>query len=157
MTVLGTFTSGQVLTSQQLNQLNNVTALELTSIFTIPTGAATNITFGAGTETVDVSTWHDTSSNTERITPTINGYYLVSAWVRWNETALNDYGLKVLKNSTVEAEVWLEGDYFPAGGVSKVILLNGTTDYIRIQGQTSSGVSRFINRAGLSVMLLRSV
>ena len=156
MTVLGTFTSGQVLTSQQLNQLNNVTALELTSIFTIPTGAATNITFGAGTETVDVSTWHDTSSNTERITPNINGYYLVSAWVRWNETALNDYGLIVLKNSTVEAEVWLEGDYYPAGGVSKVILLNGTTDYIQSYARSVCSSTGTWNVSYFSGFLVRA-
>ena len=155
MATLGTFVAGQVLTAAELNQLNNVTSLELTATFNIPTGAPTNITFGAGTETVDVSGWHSTSTNTERITPTVEGYYLANAWVRWNETALNDYGIVLVKNSATEAELWLEGDYYPSGSVSKIIYMNGSTDYVRVQGGTTSGSTRQIFRAGLSLMLLR--
>ena len=155
MATLGTFTAGQVLTAAELNQLNNVTALELTGTFNIATGAPQNITFGAGTEIVDVSGWHSTATNTERITPTVEGYYLANAWVRWNETALNDYGILIVKNAATEAELWLEGDYYPAGGVSKVFYMNGSTDYVRMQAGTTSGITRQIFRAGLSLMLLR--
>jgi hypothetical protein len=155
MTALGDFSAGDVLTAADLNALNNVTALELTAAFNIPTGAPTNITFGAGTEIVDVSGWHSTSTNTERITPTIQGIYLVTCFMRWNETALNDYGVSIQKNSTTIAEVILEGDYYPAGTAATIVSMNGTTDYVKLVGFTTSGITRQIFRAGLSLMLLR--
>ena len=156
MATLGTFSSGQVLTASELNQLNNVTALELTSAINIPTGAPTAITFGAGTEIVDVSGWHSTSTNTDRITPNIAGVYLVTAYMRWNETALNDYGISITKNGTSINDVILEGDYYPGAAGATIVSLNGTTDYVSLTGYTTSGITRQLFRAGLTCTLLRT-
>jgi hypothetical protein len=45
------------------------------SVQSIPDNTITALTFGASSEDIDTHGFHDTASNTSRITPTVAGYY----------------------------------------------------------------------------------
>tara|TARA_R110000824_G_C14944750_1_gene650263 strand:+ start:144 stop:599 length:456 start_codon:yes stop_codon:yes gene_type:complete len=91
-----TFSSGEVLTAANLNALQDVTILTDTSV-TIATGSGVVIPFPS--EVIDVGGWHSTSTNTERITVTNAGVYLITANVV-NIDALGRLLLNVTKNGS---------------------------------------------------------
>jgi hypothetical protein len=79
MTSQGEFSSGAVLTSTDLNTFSQVTVLE--ESFTIPQNTNYTLSFGAGSETIDVGGWHSTTTNTNRITVPYAGVYVVNVSV----------------------------------------------------------------------------
>lgn len=157
MAVIGTFSSGSVLTAAELNELNNVTALRRTSNLSFPASTFVTVTFGAGTETVDVSGWHDTSTNSERITPDIAGLYLVTYFL---ETDIATFNARLFitmeKNGAAYQNVNMGSPGYPSGGGSSFMTMNGTTDYIQLRAWQNSGTTGNISRAELTMTLLRT-
>lgn len=108
----------------------------------IPNGAWTSFTID--TELLDADGGHSTVTNTSRYTATVPGTYLVigtSGWAgnvtgkRWLRLALNGSAI----NGTAcgsDAHTSLN-----VGGhaTSTIINLNGSTDYVEVQGQQASG------------------
>ena len=70
----GDFTSGSVLTADDLNKFSQITIVKATG-FSVPNTTNTLPTFA--TEIIDVGGWHAASSN--NIMPDITGIYLISA------------------------------------------------------------------------------
>lgn len=157
MTALGDFTAGDVLQASDLNQFNNVTALRRTTNQSFPASTFVTVTFGAGTETADVSGWHDTSTNSERITPDIAGLYLVTYFL---ETDIVTFNARLFitmdKNGAAYQVVNMGSPGYPSAGGSSFITMNGTTDYISMRAWQNSGTSGNISRAELSMTLLRT-
>jgi len=157
MATLGTFTSGQVLTASELNKLNNVTALWDVNYQSISTVTPTAITFGAGTEVVDVSDWHSTTTNPERITPNIGGIYLVVAshqLVYAGSTIA--YEVAIWKNGTQISGSLSDGGFYPGATAAIVVYLNGSTDYVYSSAYQSSGSNQNVFRRAFSCTLLRT-
>lgn len=105
----------------------------------------TAITFGAGSEEIETHPWHDTAANTSRITPTKAGRYrvkgtvsvaanttvsLLAAFIAKNGVAVQPFSRSkpaVVSASTVSHDV------------SAIVELNGTTDYVEVYGNQTSG------------------
>ena len=73
----GQFSSSEVLTAADLNGFTMVTALQGSFSVANNQSGGQNVTFGAGSEVIDVGGWHSTSSDTHKITPTVTGLYLI--------------------------------------------------------------------------------
>lgn len=157
MAVLGTFTSGAVLTAAELNQFNNVTYLSGTNAQAIANATLVEVTFGAGTEVLDVSGWHSTTTNTARITPTIAGYYLCAGFSVFNRAGAGQrFSEFIIKNGiTYSAEATIIGGDFPCVIAQNIIYLNGTTDYVTHTLYQTSGVAVNLSRQDFFVALLR--
>lgn len=157
MAVLGTFTSGAVLTAAELNQLNNCTILTGLNAQVIASGVITGITFGAGTETLDVSNWHSTTANTSRITPNIAGYYLAIMRVTFNRVgaAIRFAGFIGKNGGFGDAENGFLGGNYPTPTCSVMLYMNGTTDYLESFCYQETGANVNLLRQEFSVMLLR--
>jgi hypothetical protein len=157
MTTLGTFTSGSVLTAAELNQFNNVTWVFQASLgISKASGSEETISFTSPTRSLDVSSWHSTSVNPERITPTIAGYYLVFGMVGWLTFGGTEGDVYTIlrKNANQAGLTCCRGDFVPHLHCTTIVELNGTTDYVTIGGWQDSG-TRTINNAELGVILLR--
>lgn len=88
------------------------------------------------TDDIDPLGWHSTSTNTDRITPTIPGWYRVSAYCYWTgDTDLIRVRMSILKNGS---DFFTDDrPYAPFSGIGPtnslcppLIQMNGTTDYI---------------------------
>ena len=158
MALIGTFTSGSVLTAAELNQFNNCTILSGLNAQVIANGVVTGITFGAGTETLDVSNWHSTTVNTSRITPTIAGYYLAVARVTFNRVGAGvRFAGFIGKNGGFgDAENGFLGGNYPSPCCSVMLYMNGTTDYLETFAYQETGGNVNLLRQEFSVMLLRT-
>lgn len=102
------------------------------------------VSFNIDTELLDADGGHSTITNTSRYTATVPGTYLVigtSGWAgnvtgkRWVRLALNGSAI----NGTAcgsDAHTSLN-----VGGhsTSTIVTLNGSTDYVEVQGQQASG------------------
>lgn len=157
MAVIGTFTAGAILSAAELNQFNNVVILAGSNAQAIANATLTAVTFGAGTETLDVSGWHSTTTNTSRITPTIAGYYLATARVGYNRTgAAARFVCYIGKNGGFgEAESSGSGTDYPNMTCSAMFYMNGTTDYMECLAYQTSGVTVNLVSQNFSTMLLR--
>ncbi|MEV5943642.1 hypothetical protein [Streptomyces sp. NPDC051994] len=108
----------------------------------IPNGTWTSFTID--TELTDADGIHSTVTNTSRVTPNVPGSYLLigtSGWAgnvtgkRWVRLALNGAAI----NGTAcgsDAHTSLN-----VGGhtTATIVNLNGSTDYVEVQGQQASG------------------
>jgi hypothetical protein len=107
---------------------------------------ATNaaITFGAGSEEIDTHSFHDTAVNTSRITPTKPGRYravgtvnvassgavtILTAFIGKNGLAVQPFARS--KPGTAATTT--------AAAVSAIVEMNGTTDYVELWGNQTSG------------------
>jgi len=157
MATLGTFTSGSVLTAAELNQLNNVTALYDAGNQAIAPTTPTAVTFGAGTEIVDVSGWHSTSSNTDRITPNIAGIYLVVASSQlFYAGSTIAFESSIFKNGSQICGSLSDGGFYPGATAATILELNGTTDYVNSGVYHSAAATTNAFRRGFSCTLLRT-
>lgn len=158
MSVLGTFSSGSVLTAAELNQFNNVTAL-YGSTTSCPSGASTALQYtSAGQVVADVSNWHDTSTNPSRITVDKNGVYLVGASCQmgYNSGAANFY-FSLRRNGVVLTEVGVVQGYYPAQSLSAVFTATAGQYFEFVVNQNSGGaVSPWAGRNSFYVVLLRT-
>lgn len=108
----------------------------------------TAITFGASSEDIDTHGYHDTSSNTSRVTPQLEGYYRcygtitfgaradytnVNAWIRKNGSS-NAAGGQRYGPSSASSQV-----HTPSA--QALIGLNGSTDYVELVGNQSNGAA----------------
>ena len=107
---------------------------------TIPDG-------GVGAKiTLDVENF-DTNSNfaSSRFTPTVAGYYQISAAVFFNSaTGGNIMTASIYKNGAAEKTVFAPflAIGYGAAAVSTLVYLNGTTDYIELYTFQNSGSSQ---------------
>lgn len=107
------------------------------------------------TEQTDTLGWHNPSTNPDRVTPNVAGVYRVTAS---SQTAANVTGnrrVQISRNSTPYAEVTLASAASNStNGVTAVMTLNGTTDYVTAQTDQGSGSSLTVT-AQLSVEFIR--
>lgn len=105
--------------------------------FTDSTEAA--VTFGVGSEDIDTHGFHDTASNTSRITPTVAGYYSLSGvYITVARTDYNTIGAGIGKNGTVAGPRARIGPNAVSASrtatVNTILSANGTTDYFELFG-----------------------
>lgn len=118
---------------------------------TVAYNTPTTVTFGV--EDLDPRGWHSTSSNTDRVTPDIAGWYRVTFLAEWStDTDYTRLLVDVQKNGALVGTPRMGWDLraASAAGLSPVdmmassplISMNGTTDYISLgayQTNASSG------------------
>jgi len=109
---------------------------------------ATGTTYSIGasgfafTEISDLFAWHNPSTNPDRITPTVEGIYRVSAYLALSGTGAGGQNKSVLKNgSTIFSFGGLNSNYGAMNNVSQMVSMNGSTDYFTFTGNQDSGVS----------------
>ncbi len=84
----------------------------------------------------------DTNSNfaSSRFTPTVAGYYDISACIGVSSTAAQNIWIAIYKNGSVWQYGTLMGQPASVGGLNNMagfVYLNGSTDYIEIYGLSS--------------------
>lgn len=138
---------------------------------TIASSTDTILTFGAGSEVYDDDNWHNTSSNTSRITPTTAGRYKVTirgvfafnitiascnVYLSKNGTIYDRGGnMKPVNNVTSTTTGTTAGLQYTsntavfAGEIVTYVDMNGTTDYLEMGTNQISiaAVSRDTNAA----------
>lgn len=112
---------------------------------TIPESTDTVIQYQAD---IDPNGWWDDTNY--RFTPTIAGYYIISASVWWNPgTSSNQTNLQIRKNGSGIAIT--QAPITTAAGntqiVQRIVQLNGTTDYVDITAFTGNSGTQVINSA----------
>jgi hypothetical protein len=109
----------------------------------------------AFTEYIDPLAWRSPSSNTDRVVPNVAGLYRVIAS---SQTAANVTGnrrIQLSRNGSPYAEVTAASVATNStNGVSAVMIMNGSTDYVTAQTDQSSGASLTVN-GQLSVEFIR--
>jgi hypothetical protein len=111
----------------------------------------------AFTELADTLGWHSAVTNPDRITPNVEGMYLVTAT---SQTAANVTGnrrIVIQRGVSYYAEsTFTSAATQSTNSASATMYLNGTTDYVRGATQQSSGTSLTVT-AQLSVQFIRPV
>ena len=101
---------------------------------------------------ISASTWtkitldtksFDTNNNfsSSRFTPTVAGYYQISAAINLSSSAIQTYWISIYKNGSVWQYGTLYTTSLGVGGVnnmSSLVYLNGSTDYIELYGYSST-------------------
>lgn len=161
------FISGEILTAANLDAVtrpnNAVCQVTQTAVQNLTNNTLTLVTFD--TDDVDPIGWHSTSSLTERIIPTITGWYQVFAAFEFSGDS--DYTrtfMDIQKNAASSGTPGNRFDDINPGTSAAVravaisstmISLNGTTDYINLstlQANTSAATNTI--RARLCVRLV---
>ena len=103
------------------------------------------ITFGA--ETYDTDAWHSTGSNTERITPTLAGLYLVVGSLEFASNTTGLRALRLLLNSTTigQTTVGATATGAPMLSCSALYRANGSSDYFQMHGYQNVSPSAALN------------
>lgn len=98
---------------------------------------ATKVTFG--TEVTDTNANYDTGNS--RFTPTVAGYYLISARVLITGTNPAEPVIAIYKNGAAYAwgPQWTTDNGNATVGVNAIISMNGSTDYVEIYGYANVG------------------
>lgn len=156
----GQFTTGAVLTAAELNAFVPLTCLSKVAAQSIPTSARTDITFT--TEDIDVLDWHSNVTNTERITPTIAGWYNVTVIGTYDASLAARIIFGINRSGSQYAKYDVIGNTSANGAtVSANMYLNGTTDYVTFETYQFSGSNQNFGGSGvglkLQVALLRNV
>lgn len=108
------------------------------AVTTTTTGAFTKIAFQV--EEYDTNSNYDNATN-YRFTPTVAGYYQISAGVQFAADADGGVAVVIYKNGTA----YRTGSFFPNGNispeavVSALVYFNGSTDYVEIYGYQAAG------------------
>lgn len=142
-----TYAIGQRLTATLLQTLadhtvnKGVVRLIQQSAQALADNTDTALTFGAGSEEVDTSNWHDETTNNTRITPTVAGYYTFTGllflpgatdyshlqiYIRKNGATILPSSVRIGPNAT-------SGSRSLQVSVDN-ILMNGSTDYVEAVG-----------------------
>ena len=124
-----------------------VTRLVQQAVQSISNNTLTALTFGAGSEEIDTHGFHDTATNTSRVTPSVAGYYRVRG-LYFSITGA-DYTLleaSVGKNGAAMAGCGRRVPPLITGAQSieagAIVSCNGSTDYIELLVlQTNSGAT----------------
>jgi hypothetical protein len=149
MTAFGNFTAGDVLQASDLNAGFPACIVNSTSqSFAHNTIAAINY----DQEVHDPYGWHSTTTNNERITPNIEGYYLVTLECR-NWEIINGRSLfLIFKNLVNWSRFDVTSTASEGGTVSGVMYLNGTTDDVETRFYQNSGSSKIVYVPQLSLI-----
>lgn len=140
------FASGEILTAANLNAVTkpwNAVCQVSKAAMSLVNTTVTPVTFD--TEDLDPLSWHSTVSLTDRVVPTIAGWYSVGATVR--HSADTDYTRvlgEIFKNgAAVSTPLWRMDLQLSWGGGSptpaytfgapRMVSLNGSTDYVSLQ------------------------
>jgi hypothetical protein len=124
--------------------LNYICQASLTTDQTITRDIDTRVLF---TDEYDPNNWW-TSSNT--FNPTINGYYFITAAVWWQAGALNtsnQTNVQIRQNGSNQKAIVQSPIEWNSGNtqiVSRIIQLNGTTDYLDITAYTGNSTSQVV-------------
>ncbi len=148
---MNTFTAGQRWRAADVNsQIRDAVTFAFTAKSCRATSAAaTSIANGTWTgltftsESFDTDNWHSTSTNTDRITPTLAGIYRVEIQVAFAPSATGMRGVRIFKNGSTK----IGGVQLPASPAGVMTLLyaattmnmNGTTDYFSTEVRQTSG------------------
>jgi hypothetical protein len=122
---------------------------------TIPNATDTVVTFG---DNIDPNNW--LTSN--KIQPTISGYYTVNAQVWWDAGSVtnNQTNIQFRKNGNTQVVIAqtqiLSGQGY-AQSLDAVIYFNGSTDYIELTAYTGNPTSQGINSAGAGTWIEASL
>jgi hypothetical protein len=141
-TILTTATAGVPVNGPAFSAFNNLGQ-------TLTTGVATKII--NNTEVFDTNNNFDSTTN-YRFTPTVAGYYQVTAAVRDNTGVVNGFlGSSIYKNgssiSNMQGPVSAQG---LSSIITTLIFMNGTTDYLEQYATQNSGVSMVVGGNSLS-------
>jgi hypothetical protein len=111
--------------------------------------AAVAVQFGTGSEEVDTHGFHDTATNNSRITPTVAGWYRLTATVNMQSAAYSQILMVFRKNAANVAPLVPfrpDAAAAAAGGVqlTATVSANGSGDYFEIVTQsTPAGTTAF--------------
>jgi len=143
------FTAGQRFRATDVNTTNEAVNFANTAYVCRVYNDATQSINSGGSPTAlvmpkelnDSYSWHSTSVNTSRITPTIAGWYLATGNVQWAANANGTRRLDLAVNGASVCTVESLGSASSATGqtVSTVIYANGSSDYYEILGYQNSG------------------
>jgi hypothetical protein len=167
MTALANVAAGGIIYASTINDLINGKANRAHCRLALPGNqSTTNVTitsvlFGASSEISDTSGWHSTSSNTSRVVPTLAGVYLCVGRIYWAASLDSGDRRAYIAVNGSQTGNWSRG--FPPGtggsypgtsgagvsqDVSAVVTLNGSTDYVELQGYQATGGALNITGAG---------
>lgn len=159
-----TWVTGETVTASQLNTHLRDNMIALRSALTcavyrsttLSTATATPVLVGMDAELSDSPGWHSTSSNTDRITPTLAGEYLVigsasfaASATGYREVTLWRNGLSGQSIASAGRGVACTGGVSNNWTVSGTYPANGTTDYFSLGVEQTSGGALNLN-AGLA-------
>lgn len=126
----------------------------------IASGTATALTFGASSEDIDTNSFHDTATNTSRVTPTVAGYYevTVTASFATGASSYTQITAAAAKNGTRAAPQDIRrpdaGTSATNAQTTATLTANGTTDYFEgFASQNSSGAQNTNVSAGFQSVL----
>lgn len=113
----------------------------------IPDNAFTALTFA--TEDIDTHGFHDTATNTSRITPNVPGVYrFIATYVSATITTPVLQAVKLRKNGTTDLAPTGRGagtGSNPSQVVTAIASMNGTSDYMEVLGlQDSAGATNTV-------------
>jgi hypothetical protein len=153
----GQFSSGSVLTAAELNAFVPLTVVSRSTPQSIPTATQTFITMN--TEAVDVLNWHSTSTNTDRITPTIAGWYNCVGSGTYNDSISARVIIQLTKNGAeiVKFDIQANGGSATGASLSQMVYLNGTTDYVALATYQFTGGSVGFVAGSLQLSLIRAM
>lgn len=113
----------------------------------------TAITFGASSEDVDTHGFHDTGSNTSRITPSVAGWYRLSGtvWLTATTDVISFYA-SIGKNGTIVASrnrlvlpSTATASVARSHAVNVMQQANGSTDYFELFGRQLKAAAAALN------------
>jgi hypothetical protein len=148
VTAYANVAAGDVILASTINDLilyaanKPLVLLALPASQSIPDNVQTAILYGAGSEIIDTHNFHSTSSNTDRVTPTVAGIYLCRAMMLW-AASTQDKRVYVAKNGTAQGGIARDtvvdtGSHMVQ--TQREVECNGTTDYVSMLGfQDDSG------------------
>jgi hypothetical protein len=145
-----TWATGERVTAAKLNTIRDELDKPLCKLVqqvaqSIANSTDTALTFGTGSEDFDTHGFHSETTNNTRITPSVAGYYLCYGTFFMSPGAYTSVIATIAKNGTVvpprsrfrpEVTAPNLGTSVP---VSVILAMNGSTDYVELFGQQSSG------------------
>jgi len=155
---ISTFTSGQVLTAAQMNEIgensNNyrvppLCVLRRTTLFTMASANTDYaITFTTANEDADTDSMHDGSTNTDRITVSTDGIYMLTASCQFAAPNFVTSSRSMFIDMRGSINGQIVGDLqVPASGISSahcvsILVKAAANDYFRMFVRHSDNVSR---------------
>lgn len=112
------------------------------------TGYASGTVLAFDTKEFDTGTCFSTSTN--RFTPNVAGYYFINAnaYLRGAATAVSYADMQLKKNGTLLLSGPSAGIFSTAEaicGITMIVYMNGTTDYLEVAVNYGNGASQYIN------------
>lgn len=159
-------TVGEDILAEDLNAISQKPVVRLIQAAAQSLANASNVavTFAAGSEDIDTDGFHDTTTNTSRITPTVAGYYRLTGTLWMSAATFNDVSLQVSigKNGSVTAPT-KRLRYQSATSTARcisveaVLQADGISDYFELIGNQSTGGALNTQTGGSTASVLECV